>query len=40
MTDSLIHQVTPQQQSSLSISQEQMHQQQIVKLKQFLETVR
>jgi hypothetical protein len=40
MTDSLIHQITPQQQSSLSISQEEMHQQQIVKLKQFLETVR
>ena len=40
MTDSLIQQFTPQQQSPLSISQEQMYQQQIVKLKQFLETVR
>ena len=39
MTDSLIQQFTPQQQSPLSISQEQMYQQQIVKLKQFLETV-
>jgi hypothetical protein len=40
MTDSLIQQFTTQQQNPLSISQEQMYQQQIVKLKQFLETVR
>jgi hypothetical protein len=39
MTDSLIQQLTSQQ-SPLSISQDQMHQQQIVQLKQFLETVR
>ena len=39
MTESLLQQLTPQQQGQSSISQEQMHQQQIVKLKQLLEKV-
>jgi hypothetical protein len=39
MTESLPQQLTPQQQGQSSISQEHTHQQQIVKLKQFLETV-
>jgi hypothetical protein len=39
MTESLPQQLTPQQQDQSSISQEQMHQQQIVKLKQLLEKV-
>jgi hypothetical protein len=37
MIELLPQQLTPQQQGQSSISQEQMHQQQIVKLKQFLE---
>jgi hypothetical protein len=37
MTESLPQQLTPQQQGQSSISQEQMQQQQIVKLKQLLE---
>jgi hypothetical protein len=39
MTESLPQQLTPQQQGQSSISQEQMHQQQIVKLKQLVEKV-
>ena len=37
MTESLPQQLTPQQQGQSSISQEQMQQQQIVKLKHLLE---
>jgi hypothetical protein len=37
MTESLPQQLTPQHQGQSSISQEQMQQQQIVKLKQLLE---
>ena len=40
MTESLPQQSTSQQKSPSSISQEQMHQQQIVKLKQLLESER
>jgi hypothetical protein len=39
MTESLRQQLIPQRQGQSSISQEQMHQQQIVKLKQLLEKV-
>ncbi len=40
MTESLPQQYTPQQQGLSNIPQEQMHQQQIVKLKRLLEAVR